>query len=452
MMKPLSMIDTGFLLAERRNQPMHVGGLILMVPPAGSDPKVFACESAARALAAAKPTPPFNLKLTKRGGIWFWTEDKAFDIESHFTHVSLPAPGRIRELLVLVSKLHSNLMDRTKPLWEVYLIDGLEDGRVALYTKVHHSLVDGVAAMKLMQRATAADAETQQLPIWALPPKPSKEGAAPEKRNPLAVLMHTANGLFGHTGSVPKVASELIKSLKARRSDPDYVSVLQAPKTIFNQRISGSRRFAAQSFSIERIRTASRKHRATINDIVLAMCATALHRYLLELGALPAKPLIAMVPVSMRREGVEGGNQIAMVLANLATHIDDPLERLDTIVRSMNNSKERLKRMSQGEILAYLGVVMAAHAVNMALGINPGWQAFNVVISNVPGPKDVRYWDGARVDGIYPVSIAIDGVALNITLVGYHDHLEFGLIACRHTVPHMQNLLQYLEDGLAELE
>src|SRR5699024_5503326 len=139
--------------------------------------------------------------------------------------------------------------------------------------------------------------------------------------------------------------------------------------------------------------------------------------------------------------GDEGGNQIAMVLANLGTHVEDALNRLDIIVRSMNNSKQRFQRMTQAEILSYTAIVMSAHGVNMALGINPGWQAFNVIISHVPGPRQPRYWDGARVEGLYPVSVAVDGAALNITLVGYDDHLEFGLIACRHAVPHMQKLL-----------
>jgi diacylglycerol O-acyltransferase / wax synthase len=244
----------------------------------------------------------------------------------------------------------------------------------------------------------------------------------------------------------------VMKSIRARKSDPDYVSVFQAPKTIFNQRVSGARRFAAQSFSLARIKAAGKKHDATLNDAVLAMCASAVRRYLLDLDALPKKPLIAMVPVSLRKDDSESGNQVALVLANLGTHIADPMERLDTIVRSVQNSKERFARMSQGEIMAYLGVVMAAHGVNMVLGINPGWQAFNLVISNVPGPKDVRYYNGARVDGLYPVSIVIDGSALNITLNSYAKNLEFGVIGCRRTLPHLQKLLQYLEDGLAELE
>jgi diacylglycerol O-acyltransferase len=449
-MKPVAMMDAGFLLGERRNQPMHVGGLMLVTPPRRS--KRFVAEAKVRALKHAHAQPPFNQKLVKRGGVWFWTEDTEFDLESHFHHMSLPAPGRIRELLALVSKLHSNLMDRTKPLWEVYLIDGLEDGRIALYSKIHHALVDGIAAMRLLQKATADSEDVEIIPIWALPPKRRREDNEAVKANPYTALMQAASVLRGNARSVPKVASEVLKSLRARRSDPDYVSVFQAPRTIFNQRISGARRFAAQSFSLARIKAAGKKHQATLNDAVLAMCASALRRYLMDLDALPKKPLVAMIPMSLRRDDSEGGNQIAMVLANLATHIADPLERLDAIVRSIQNSKERFGRMSQGEILSYLGVIMAAHGVNMALGINPGWQAFNLVISNVPGPKEVRYWNGARVDGLYPVSIVIDGSALNITLNSYAENLEFGLIACRRTLPHMQKLLQYLEEGLAELE
>lgn len=449
-MKPVSVMDVGFLLGERRNQPMHVGGLMLATPPkkAAAD---FVEKLKAEALSHTAAQPPFNQKLVKRAGVWFWADDTEFDVESHFHHMSLPKPGRIRELLALVSSLHSNLMDRTKPLWEIYLIDGLDDGRVAIYTKIHHALVDGMAAMRMLQKATTATPDEAIIPLWAMPPRQRKNAAA-IKASPIAALMQSAIQSRAQLSSVPKVMGEVYKSIRARKSDPDYVSVFQAPRTIFNQRISGARRFAAQSWPLARIKAAGKKHGATLNDVVLAMCASALRRYLLDLHALPEKPLVAMIPVSLRKDDSEGGNQVAMVLANLATQLSDPLERLDTIVRSVNNSKERFARMTQNEILSYLGVVMAAHGVNMALGINPGWQAFNIVISNVPGPKEVRYWNGARVEGLYPVSIVIDGSALNITLNSYANNLEFGLIACRRTLPHMQKLLQYLEDGLAELE
>ncbi|MDN5873745.1 MAG: wax ester/triacylglycerol synthase family O-acyltransferase, partial [Sinobacteraceae bacterium] len=228
-MKPLSPLDTGFLLAERRNQPMHVGGLILMTPPPGVEAAQFARESAARALAHGKAIPPFNQKLVTHNGVWFWNDDDTFDIESHFTHVCLPRPGRIRELLVLISKLHSTTMDRTKPLWEVYLIDGLDDGRVAVYVKIHHSMVDGMAAMKMVSQAMATEPGSKQVPMWALP-LDKKQKRAAVKTTPMTTLMHNAGSMVGHAKSAPKVVAELLKSVRARRKDPDHVSVLQAPK------------------------------------------------------------------------------------------------------------------------------------------------------------------------------------------------------------------------------
>ncbi len=447
-MKPVALMDAGFLLAERRNQPMHVGGLMLVRPPV---PAVeFVEQVKERCLRQTQAQPPFNQKLVRHLGVWFCTEDEEFDLESHIKNLSLTRPGIIRELLALVSKLHGNLMDRTKPLWEVTLIDGLDDGRIAVYTKVHHALMDGITAIRLLQRATAERPDEETTPFWALPPKRGRSRVV--EASPFAAMMQATQMARRQVSSVPTVAREVLKSIQARRTDPDHVSVFQAPRTIFNQRVSGARRFAAQSFSLARMKAAGKLHGATLNDVVLAMCGSALRRYLIDLNALPDKPLVAMVPISLRKDDSEGGNQVAMALANLATQIADPVERLQTVVRSMNESKQRFARMSQSEILAYLGVVMAAHGVNFALGLNPAWQAFNIVVSNVPGPKEARYWNGGRVDGMYPVSIVMDGTALNITLNSYAGNLEVGLIACRRVLPHMQKLLHYLEAGLTELE
>ncbi|MGH8481462.1 MAG: WS/DGAT domain-containing protein [Nevskiaceae bacterium] len=200
------------------------------------------------------------------------------------------------------------------------------------------------------------------------------------------------------------------------------------------------------------MRAAGKALGATVNDVTLGMCASALRRYLLDLDALPDKPLVAMVPVSTRKDDSDAGNQVAMVLASLATHIGDPGDRFTAILRSMKAAKDRLARMSQLEMMNYLAVVMAPSGLNMATGLAPTWQAFNVTISNVPGPKKTLYFNGARMEGTYPVSIVLDGQALNITLTSYGDDMEVGLVACRRTLPHMQKLLQYLEDGLAELE
>lgn len=446
-MKPLSAPDSLFLLIERRNQPMHVGGMILIRPPEGSGPEYLA-GIVERTRAATKAYPPFNQRLVNKMGLWFWEEDDQFDLDQHVHHVALPKPGRIRELLTLVSKLHSALMDRAKPLWEMFIIEGVEDGRVALYFKIHHSMVDGVAGMRLLQKVMSTDPNDHNLtPIWAVPPAAEK---GPKRQESLMPALAAA--VREQAKAIPHVASEVWRSIREAGIDPDHVSVFQAPQSILNQAISGSRRFAAQSWSLDRIRAAAQLHGVTLNDVVLGMCSAALRTYLLELNALPAKPLIAMVPVSLRRDDSESGNQVAMVLSTLATDMADPVDRLHAIVRSMKLSKNRFANMTQLEILEYVSTTMMVSGMNIATGLLPKHQAFNVIISNVPGPRQKLFFNGAAVEGVYPVSIVLDGQALNITLQSYVDKVEFGLIACSRTLPRMQRLLQYLEDGLTELE
>jgi diacylglycerol O-acyltransferase len=427
---------------------MHVGGLILITPPKGSGPE-FMADIAARARAAAKAYEPFNQRLVKRMGLWFWDEDREFDIEAHVHHVALPKPGRIRELLALVSKLHSGLMDRAKPLWEMFLIEGVEDGRAAVYFKIHHSMADGIAGARMLQKAMSTDPKSPVMtPIWAMPPA----RRAKTLPVPLGVLPQFLAAAREQLTAVPKVATEVGRSIRARITDPDHVSVFQAPPSILNQRVSASRRFAAQSWSLSRIKAVARAHNVTLNDVVLAMCASALRQYLIDLRALPEKPLIAMVPVSLRKDDSDSGNQLALVLANLATDHSDAHERLEIIARSMQHSKKKFAAMSQLEIMEYVSTVMSIPSLNIATGMMPTRQPYNVIISNVPGPKEKLYFNGAEVGGMYPVSIVMDGQAINITMQSYADKLEFGLIACSRTLPSMQRLLQYLEDGLQELE
>jgi diacylglycerol O-acyltransferase / wax synthase len=451
MMKRIPLMDACFLYVERRNQLMHVAGMMLLTPPDNDVEKFVAkIKDVTRRFDIAQP--PFNQKAVQHLGVWFWKKDDKFSIDNHVHHLVLPAPGHIRDLLTQVSELHGQRMDRAKPLWELYLISGLEDGRVALYVKIHHALYDGVAVMKLLNRATTDTPDADLIPLWAVRTKQRTKQAGAVTPNPYGAMIQAVKQIGPNTKSIGKVYREVFRSLRGRRTNPDYVSPFLAPKTIFSQRISEERRFAAQSWSLDRIRNVGKQYDATINDVVLAMCGAALRRYLLDMEALPVKPLVAMVPVSLRKDDSEGGTQVALVLANLGTHQADPRERLGIIARSMNDSKQRFARMEQREILGYLGVVMGMHLSNVALGVNPNWQAFNVIVSNVPGPKEVRYWFGARVEGIYPASIPIDGVALNVTLNTYAGNLEFGLAGCSRTLPHMQNLLQYLEEGLAELE
>jgi diacylglycerol O-acyltransferase len=450
-MTPLSPIDQLFLWMEKRQQPMHVAGLQLFSFPEEAGPR-YIRDLAEQLREYSTPQAPFNKRLVTRFGQSFWETDEHFDIDHHFRHEALPKPGRIRELLGLVSAEHSNLLDRARPLWEVHLIEGIQGKRFALYSKIHHSVVDGVAAMRMGMRALSTDPTARDLPpIWAM----QRKRTAPTSLNPTEIatgLAHLTAGLSKQAATLPNVLREIRKATQKAKNDPNCVSLFQAPHCQLNEPITGSRRFAAQSYSKSRISALAKAFECTLNDIVLAICGSALRDYLISLHELPDKPLIAMVPVSLRRDDSDSGNQIAVILANLGTHIADPANRLRVIKASIDEAKQRFRHMSSEEILNYTALTLAPTGVNLLTGLAPKWQAFNVVISNVPGPKEPLYWNGARLQGMYPVSIALDRIALNITLTSYCDSLEFGLIGCRRTLPSMQRLLDYLENGIRELE
>jgi diacylglycerol O-acyltransferase len=395
------------------------------------------------------PVPPFNNQLN---GL-FWGEDNEFDIDHHFSHIALPKPGRIRELLVYISQQHSSLIDRAKPLWTCDIIEGIEGNRFAMYCKIHHAMVDGVAGMRLIEKSLSKDpAEKHVVPLWCVESKRTKR-----LKNSKDVASSKMKGLMKGIKSqlevTPKVFQELSQTIfKERGKNPDYVSSFQAPPSMLNQRVSSSRRFAAQSFELSRFRNIAKSLGVTLNDVVLAICSGALRDYLIVHDSLPKKPLIAMVPASLRTDDSTEGNQITMILANLATHVEDPLERLEIIRRSVQNSKQRFSRMTSSEILIYSALVYGPAGLNIASGMLPKRQAFNLVISNVPGPREPLYWNGARLDALYPASIVMDGQALNITMTSYLDKLEVGLIACRNSIPKMQSLLTHLEDEIQRFE
>jgi diacylglycerol O-acyltransferase len=226
---------------------------------------------------------------------------------------------------------------------------------------------------------------------------------------------------------------------------------------MFNVPITSARRFAAQSWPVERVRRVGKASDTTVNDVVLAMCSGALRRYLLTMDALPDAPLIAMVPVSLHgaetRSGDGGGNAVGAVMCNLGTDSPDPTVRLATVNRSMHEGKELLKTMTPMQILAMSAIGISPLGLWPLLKMTGTLRPpFNLVISNVPGPRQPLYWNGARLDGLYPLSIPLDGQALNITCTSYSDGIAFGLTGCRRSVPHLQRLLGYLDDELSELE
>lgn len=450
-MKALGPVDQLFLLMERRQQPMHVAGLQLFAMPEDADDE-YVRGVVEQMRNQFVPEAPFNRRVTTRLGRPYWEEDAQFDLEHHFRHAALPRPGRIRELLSYVSLEHSNPLHRERPLWESHIIEGLSERRFAIYTKVHHSLMDGVSAMRLGTRALSLDpSERNMPPVWAMPPR-TRSVRETDGLDPGGSASRFLSGVQKQLSTVPTVMREVMKLSQRSLRDPDHVSIFQAPQCMLSEHITGSRRFAAQSYSLSRIKRLATACNATLNDAVLAMCGGALRTYLQNHGGLPNEPLIAMVPVSLRQDESAGGNQIAMVLANLGTHIADPAERMRVVKASVEDGKAATAQMSPEERLNYTALLLSPTFLQLMTGLAPKLLAFNVVVSNVPGPREPLYWNGARLLGMYPVSIVFDRMALNITLTSYCDSLEFGLVGCRRTLPSLQRLLDYLERSIADLE
>lgn len=456
-MERLSLSDGAWLMIEGRETPMHVAGLQLFELPEDAGPG-FVAELAARARASTTVMPPFSWKLEHpygRATQFRWAEDDEVDLDYHVRHSALPAPGEIRDLFVLVSRLHSTLLDRHRPLWEVHLIEGLADGRIALYVKFHHAMFDGVGAMRQMLTAYATDATVLDLPApWAVPVVEAERREEVE-RSALDQVMRTVTGPLQQGRAVLGAGAALAKQVVGgRRHETAEIAPYDAPRSILNTSITGARRFAAQDWELARLRDIGSAHGATLNDVVLSVSGQALRTYLADLDALPKKPLVATVPVSIRGEDDGNrGNALSMALADLATDEVDPVAALGRVKASMDAAKTRLGAMSKAELIDYAILLMAP-----VIGGNLSGQAgrmpppFNLVMSNVPGPKEPLFWNGARLTGMYPASLIPDGQALNITTTSYVDRMSFSLTACRKTLPRIQRMLQHLDDAIVALE
>lgn len=452
----MPVTDSMFLLAESREHPMHVGGLQLFRPPDGSGPD-FVSEQYRRLLAMDDVRPLFRRR--PRGpvsslGQWAWIDDDDLDLEYHVRLSALARPGRIRELLELTSRLHGSLLDRHRPLWEFHVIEGLADGRFATYNKIHHALLDGVSALRLLDTTLSTDPSATDFrapwsPVERSVRRPEPDDGTPA---PLRVLRSAIEA----AGNIAGLAPALLKVANAVLREQAGALPFQAPKSMLNVPITGARRFAAQSYSLERVGAVREAAVATLNDVVLAMCAGALRQYMLDLGTLPDRPLVAAVPVSLRsggRDSSDGGNAVGLILCSLATDLADPAARLAEIRSSMQRGKRMYAGLNRLQITAISALAMAPLALSPIPGVvqlSP--PPFNLIISNVPGPRRPLYWNGARLDGTYPLSIPYEGQALNITVTSYDGSLEFGLTGCRRSVPSLQRLLTHLETALADLE
>ncbi len=455
----LSPFDFGFLLGESRATPMHVGGLYLFTLPEGADE----AEEMQKRLAWFRSTDdwrvPFGhvVKLTRTGAVW--ESDAELDVDYHIRHSALPKPGRYRELFALTARLHQQLLDRHRPLWEVHLIEGLSERQFALYSKVHHAATDGMGAVRLAKQMLSADPGVMQ-PDTPFSQRTADRARAARKRSKVGVpspreIKAVADVLreqFGVSGNLVKVLSQYVKAWWR----PDQHSLTTAwnrtPTTSISSKITGARRFVAQSYSLERVRAVAKALGGTVNDVVLAMCGGALRRFLLDRGELPDRPLTALNPVSVRGDSDAAGNVVGALTANLATHLADPAERFAATQSSMDEGKALMRQLSPAEAVLFTELTAAPALLVSSLGLGDRFPPFSTVVSNVPGPRERSYWNGARLDGMYPVSAVYHGFALNFTLVSNADQLDFGVVACRRSLPSVQRIIVDLEVALTELE
>jgi diacylglycerol O-acyltransferase len=463
--RKLAMADAMFLTGESRRTPMHVGGLHLFTLPKGVDETEYLAGLADILSYEGTLRHPFGdrLKLGPLGSVGpaYWEPDDNLDMEYHIRHSALPKPGRYRELFALVSRLHSTLLDRSRPLWEMHLIEGLPDRQFATYFKTHHCAMDGAGSMHLMNSMYTNDPrsrpkyspysqeayEVYRKSLAAAQPATVKPNAD-ELKTVTEVLRQQMGGAKNVGRAMGEFASVWL-GMNKKLAMPMY----QSPRTPLSAKITGARRFVAQSWPFERVRAVGKAFNGTLNDAVLGVVAGALRQHLLEQGELPKHSLKAMAPVSLRQAGdLDSANAVGFITANLGTNEADPAQRMRVIQESMIAGKEQLQGMSQREVEIYTMLTQAPMLLTMMTGSSHRFPAFSTVVSNVPGPREQLYWNGARLDGVYPASIPADGYAVNFTVVSNYKNLDFGIVACRKTVPHVQRFLDYMEQALVELE
>ena len=465
-MNHLSGLDSMFLHIESPEMPMHIGSLNVLDLPENHAGDFFeeAKANMARRLHLATvftrklALMPFDLSNP------VWVEDEDIDLDHHMRHVTLPQPGSNRQLQQLVARLHSSLLDRSRPLWEFFIIDGLKSGQVALYSKVHHAGIDGQAGIALGR----ALFDTEPTGRVIKPPRTRT------RRNQYqlgmaelagAAVSNTAQQvvkLFKLAPAMTRAASSVLLPPKNEAGKRDWslpkLSDLIAPRTPLNVAITNQRSFAARTVPMSEVRQISKHFKVSVNDVVLATVSGALRSYLAETGELPAKSLSAAVPVSLREAGdTTANNQVSVIITSLATNEPDLAQRMDKIHAASSRGKVMLGRVRAAiptdfpMFAAPWLVAGLAALLGRSRLVNVLPPVANVAISNVSGIPVPLYFAGASVVSYYPVSIPAHGMALNVTVQGYNGRLDYGLIACRKAVSDISELGDFILAAHQEL-
>lgn len=486
-MKQLTGLDATFLYMEAGGSQFgHVSSLSIYEPPdrPGYDPLGEWRAAIEKRLHLLEPLRRRLVEVPMNLDHPFWIEDPNFDLDFHVRHTAVPPPGNDEQLSEIISRIIGRPLDRTRPLWETYVIEGLPDGRYGILTKVHHATIDGASGAELLTMMLDESPDGDEIPPpteeWKPERVPSdlevlQRAALSLARKPGRGILLTARTLreLGKATSNPFVvatANQIRGSLRGplgsvlnigrnRDAEPDNPPIslpsLGAPKTPFNGTITPHRRFAYRSTSLDAVKAVKTALGATVNDVVMAVCAGGLRTYLDKKGALPEQPLVAMVPVSIRtgEETEKWTNRVSAIIANLPTNIDDPIERVRAVHESMVASKQlfdAIPASSLTEFASFPPPAVFTRAMRMATRFQLGnrGQPVNVTISNVPGPRQPLYSAGSRLLHYYPVSTIAEGQGLNITVQSYLNTLDFGLVSCRELVPDVWDLTDMIVEDL----
>jgi diacylglycerol O-acyltransferase / wax synthase len=472
-MQQLTGLDAAFLALDSASAYGHVGSVSVLDPPESGEPLTLdrlteLVESRLHLV------PPFRRRLVDVPfGLDqpYWIEDPDFDIEFHVRELALPAPGDDGQLAVQAARLHARPLDRRRPLWETYLIHGLQGGRQAVYTKVHHAAIDGVSGNDLLAALMDTSPQPRDMdepPTWHAEAEP---GTA-------QLLARSAVSLAGQPLRAARVSARIVRSLPAIASSPARPQLplidrflfrrnrgvvlsappLIAPATPFNKNIGPHRRWAFGSVSLMDVKAIKNAAGTTVNDVVMAQCAGALRIWLQKHDALPEGPLVAAVPVSIRTEEQKGahGNRVSTVMAPLPTHLADPAQRLEAAHEAMRAAKEQHNALPAElltDIAEFSMPALANQAYRLAtrLRLLERVPPFNLFVSNVPGPTVDLYLCGARLDAVYPLSAIADGQGLNITVLGSNGKPNFGALADRDLVPDLDMIIDALKDEAGAL-
>lgn len=449
-MESLNFQDAIFLRLESPERPFHIAGLAFFTLPRNAAPDYL--RELVKTLGQLPDVfPAFGKKLNPLDAnkALGWVEAQDYDPEHHVFHYAVPAPGRTEDLIQLVSRTHERVLDRSRPLWELHVVEGLAGNRFALYWKFHHAIVDGVGALQMVNTLFSESAKIR------LDLSSGERQARFFRRAGLIKRFSKMTGnLLEQSRAIPELSS-MLGTMGRRgwfRGDDTPPLPFTAPYSLFNHEVSNHRQISTVELPLKKLREIAAAFDASLNDVIVAICGGAIRDYLLEQDALPAKSLFAGIPVSVKAKDDPVGNHLSTIICPFGTDLEDPAARLKRISMVTRQSKADLANLTRAASQDYLNLVLIPSLLLTLAGASTSIPPpFNVIVSNVPGARERLYLEGSRLDAMYPLSLVTDAQALNITAISYMNKMCLGIVACPSLLPAIDTLGDRVKVAYREL-